>query len=98
MLTAKLRRQPLSDPLTVEFARNPYTISECGKYEIIGDGYIKRRKGSERVPGIWPEVWNIMSTEQRTAMRQSWEAYQEQLTTSAVAGGGDASAVSDTLV
>ena len=34
------------DPLTVEFARNPYTISECGKYEFIGDRRILRRKGT----------------------------------------------------
>ena len=65
---------------------------------MIGGRRILRRKGSQRVPGIWPEVWNMMSTEQRVAMRTRWEAYQELLTTSAGAGGGDAPAASDTLV
>ena len=40
----------------------------------------------------------MMSTEQRVAMRSRWEAYQEMLTTSADAGGGDAPAASDTPV
>ena len=33
--------QPVLDPLAVEFARCPYTISECGQFEIIGDRRIR---------------------------------------------------------
>ena len=40
----------------------------------------------------------MMSTEQRVAMRSRWEAYQEMLTTSAEASGGNAPAASDTPV
>ena len=40
----------------------------------------------------------MMSTEQRAEIRQRWETYQDQLTTSASAGGGDALAVGDTPV
>ena len=89
---------PVLDPLAVEFARCPYTISECGQFEIIGDRRIRRRKGSQRVPGIFPEVWNVMSAEQRLSLRKRWEQYQEQLTTSVGAGGGDAPVARDTSV
>ncbi|NBO94148.1 MAG: hypothetical protein EBV06_17835, partial [Planctomycetia bacterium] len=89
---------PVQDSLAVEFARCPYTISECGQFEIIGDRRIRRRKGSQRVPGIFPEVWNVMSAEQRLSLRKRWEQYQEQLTTSAAAGGGDAPVARDTSV
>ena len=41
----------------------------------------------------------MVSTEQRAEIRQRWDTYQkEQLTTSAIAGGGDAPAVGDTPV
>ena len=44
-----------SDPLTVEVDRDPYTISDCGKYEVIGGRYIKCSKGSQRVLSIWSD-------------------------------------------
>ena len=37
-------------PLAVEFKLYPHTISECGRYECIGDRRILRRKGTQRVP------------------------------------------------
>ena len=85
---------PALDPLAVDFARCPYTISECGQFEIIGDRRIRRRKGSQRAPGIFPEVWDVMSAEQRLSLRKR----QEQQTTSAAAGAGDAPVARDASV
>ena len=45
---------PPTDSLATEFLTLPYRISESGKYEILGDREILRRKGTQRVPGVWP--------------------------------------------
>ena len=50
-------------PLAVEFSAFRYTISECGKYEVIGDLRILREKGTQRVLGVLPELWSLLSQE-----------------------------------
>ena len=45
---------PPTDSLATEFLTLPYRISESGKYEISGDRKILGRKGTQRVPGVWP--------------------------------------------
>ena len=76
-------------PLAVEFKQYPYTISECGRYECIGD-----RRATQRVPGVWPEIWHLLSTEQRAALRERCEQYQTMLSTPDAPGGGNAPASS----
>ena len=59
---------PAQDPLAAECQALLVSISPCGKYELIGEWKMFRRKGTQRVPGVWPEIWNAMSVEQRGSM------------------------------
>jgi hypothetical protein len=70
---------PALTPLATEFECYKYRFSECGKFEIIGDRWILRKKNSQRVPGVLPELWSLLSQEQRTALRQRWHLYLEEL-------------------
>ena len=51
-------------------------------------------KGSQRVPGVWPEMWQLKSTEQRAALRATWDQHQSQFTSTTATGGGHAPALS----
>jgi len=53
-------------------------VSECGKYELIGDRCILRKKGTLRVPGVLPELWQHLSQEQRMAIRSRWLLYVDE--------------------
>ena len=68
---------PALTPLAAEFECYKYTLSECGKYEIIGDRWIQRKKNSQRVPGVLPELWSLLSQEQRNALRARWHLHTE---------------------
>ncbi|NDC79250.1 MAG: hypothetical protein EBZ67_15480, partial [Chitinophagia bacterium] len=70
---------PALTPLSNEFECYKYKFSDCGKFEIIGDRWILRKKNSQRVPGVLPELWSLLSQEQRTALRQRWHLYLEEL-------------------
>jgi hypothetical protein len=70
---------PALTPLTKEFECYKYKVSDCGKFEIIGDRWILRKKNSQRVPGVLLELWSLLSQEQRTALRQRWHLYLEEL-------------------
>ena len=49
-----------------------YKLLECGKYELIGDRCILRKKDTLRVPGVLPELWQHWSQDLRMAMRRRW--------------------------
>jgi hypothetical protein len=70
---------PALTPLSNEFECYKHKFSDCGKFEIIGDRWILRKKNSQRVPGVLPELWSLLSQEQRTALRQRWHLYLEEL-------------------
>ena len=42
------------------------------EFEQYGDRVVKRRPGSGRVPGIWPETWQSMSYHARTQATKDW--------------------------
>ena len=77
---------PALTPHAAEFECYKYRLSECGKYEVIGDRWIQRKKNSQRVPGVLPELWSLLSQEQRSSLRARWHQHRD-----AVAAKGETS-------
>ena len=97
-IEVEIELPPSAGSLATEFRALPYTVSECGTYEIIGGTIILRMKGTHIVHDVWPDIWNAMSIEQRAALRKRWDDYQGSLPVSTPVGCGDAPATLDLAV
>jgi hypothetical protein len=61
---------PALAPLATELECYKHRFSERGKYEIIGDRWILRKKNSQRVLGVLRVLRSLLNQDQRTALRQ----------------------------
>ena len=68
-------------------SHSPSTISDCGLYEIMADSRAQRKQGSPRVLGVLPELWMLLSQEQRVIMRVRCDARVDALHADLVDGG-----------